>query len=130
MHPDQPAQQAILHVQEQFWQALQTRDALLLKSLLAPDFVGRSPGAADQTREEFITTLTTFPVRIAELSGDAIAVHVFGEVAILTGVQVARLELPDGKARSSRVMLSNVFCQRDQRWRMVLCHAFELVQDL
>ena len=128
--PDQPAQQAVLRVQEQFWQALQRSDALLLATILAPEFVGRSPGAADQTREEFITTLTTFPVRIAELSGEAIAVHVFGEVAILTGVQAARLELPNGKARSSRVMVSNVFCQRDQSWRMVLSHAFELVLDL
>ena len=51
-------------------------------------------------------------------------------VAILTGVQVAHLQLPDGKARSSRVMLSNVFCQEDQRWRMVLSHAFELLDDL
>jgi ketosteroid isomerase-like protein len=130
MYSDQPAQQAVLRVQEQFWQALQTRDAVLFATILAPEFVGRSPGEADQTREEFITTLTTSPVRIAELSGEALAVHVFGEVAILTGVQVARLEWPDGKARSSRVMLSNVFCQRDQSWRMVLSYAFELVQDL
>lgn len=130
MHADPPAQQAVLRVQEQFWQALQTKDAILLAAILAPAFVGRSPGEADQTREEFITTLIAFPVRVAEVGGEAMAVHVFGEVAILTGVQVARLELPDGKARSSRVMLSNVFCQQDQRWQMVLCHSFELVHDL
>lgn len=127
---DQSAQQAVLRVQEQFWQALRTGDAALMATILAPEFVGRSPGEPDQTREEFITTLTTFPVRIAELSGEAMAVHVFGEVVILTGVQVARLEWPDGKARSSRVMVSNVFCQRNQSWRMVLCHAFELILDL
>jgi uncharacterized protein (TIGR02246 family) len=130
MDADQPAQQAVLRVQAQFWQALQTRDAALMATILAPEVVGRSPREVDQTREEFITTLTTFPVRIAALSGEAMAVHVFSEVAILTGVQVARLEGPDGRARRSRVMLSNVFCQRDQSWRMVLSHAFELVQDL
>jgi ketosteroid isomerase-like protein len=130
MQSDQPTQQAVLRVQTQFWQALQSRDAVLLAAVLAPEFVGRSPGEADQTREEFVATLTTFPVRIAEIGGEAIAVHVFGAVAILTGVQVARLELPDGKARSSRVMVSNVFCQRDLNWRLVLSHAFELVQDL
>src|SRR5215831_19154621 len=130
MPPHQPTQQAVLRVQEQFWQALQTRDAVLLATILAPEFVGRSPGEADQTREEFITTLTTFPVRIAEVQGEAMAVHMFGEVAILTGVQVARLEWPDGKAQCSRIMLSNVYCQRDQHWRMVLSHAFELKHDL
>lgn len=130
MPSDQPTQQAVLRVQEQFWQALQSRDAVLLATVLAPEFVGRSPGEADQTREEFVATLTAFRVRIAEIGGEAIAVHVFGAVAILTGVQVARLELPDGKAQSSRVMVSNVFCLRDLNWRMVLSHAFELVQDL
>jgi ketosteroid isomerase-like protein len=130
MQSDQPTQQAVLRVQTQFWQALQSRDAVLLAAVLAPEFVGRSPGEADQTREEFVATLTTFPARVAEIGGEAIAVHVFGAVAILTGMQVARLELPDGKARSSRVMVSNVFCQRDLNWRMVLSHAFELVQDL
>jgi ketosteroid isomerase-like protein len=130
MHADQPTQQAVLRVQEQFWQALRSRDAALMAAVLAPEFVGRSPGEADQTREEFVATLTAFPVRIADIDGEALAIHVFDAVAILTGVQVARLELPDGTARSSRVMLTNVFCQRGLNWRMVLSHAFELVQDL
>jgi uncharacterized protein (TIGR02246 family) len=130
MNPDQPVHHAILRRQEQFWQALQTHDAALLATLLAPRFVGRSPGEPDQTRDEFIATLMAFPDSIREITGEAIAVHVFGEVAVLTGVQVARLQLPEGKARSSRVMVSNVFCHEDQRWQMVLSHAFELVHDL
>jgi ketosteroid isomerase-like protein len=130
LNPDQPVHHAILHVQEQFWQALQTKDAALFTTLLAPRFVGRSPGEPDQTRDEFIATLLAFPGSVSEIAGEAIAVHVFGEVAVLTGGQVARLQLPEGKARSSRVMVSNVFCQEDQSWQMVLSHAFELVQDL
>ena len=130
MNPDQPVHHAILHSQEQFWQALQTHDAALLNALLAPRFVGRSPGEPDQTRKEFIATLMAFAGSIREITGEAIEVHVFAEVAILTGVQVALLQLPEGKARSSRVMVSNVFCHEDQRWQMVLSHAFELVQDL
>jgi ketosteroid isomerase-like protein len=130
MNADQSVHHLILRCQEQFWQALQTKDAALLTTLLAPQFVGRSPGEPDQTRDEFIATLLAFPVPIRDIAGEAIEVHVFGEVAVLTGVQVARLELPEGKARSSRVMVSNVFCLEDQRWQMVLSHAFELVHDL
>jgi hypothetical protein len=130
MHPDQSVHHTILRVQEQFWLALETRDATLFTTLLAPTFVGRSPGEPDQTRDEFIAALLAFPGTISGIAGEAIAVHVFGEVAVLTGVQVARLHLPEGKARSSRVMVSNVFCQEEQSWQMVLSHAFELVQDL
>ncbi|EFH79716.1 nuclear transport factor 2 family protein [Ktedonobacter racemifer] len=130
MHLDQPVQREILLVQEQFWKALKTRDASLLATILAPTFVGRSPGEPDQTRGEFITILTAFPISISEIAGEAIEVHVFGEVAVLTGVQVAQLHLPEGRVRSSRVMLSNVFRQEDLSWRMVLSHSFEIVQDL
>jgi|ERR1051326_2734830 ketosteroid isomerase-like protein len=130
MHADQPVHHAILRVQEQFWRGLQTKDAALLTAQLAPTFVGRSPGEPDQTRDEFIATLLAFPGTISEIAGEALEVHVFGAVAILTGVQVARLQLPGGKAKSSRVMVSNVFCHEERSWQMVLSHAFELVQDL
>jgi Domain of unknown function (DUF4440) len=97
MNSDQPVHHGILRSQEQFWQALLTKDAELLSAILAPAFVGRSPGEPNQTREELIATLTAFPGSIREITGEAIEVHVFGEVAVLTGMQVARLQLPDGK---------------------------------
>jgi hypothetical protein len=113
VHLDQPDQREILLIQEQFWKALKTRDAFLLETILAPTFVGRSPGESDQTMEEFITLLTAFPSSISEIAGEAMEVPVFGEIAVLTGVQGARLQLPDGKVRRSHVMLSNVFRQEE-----------------
>ncbi|HEX8034666.1 MAG TPA: nuclear transport factor 2 family protein [Ktedonobacterales bacterium] len=130
MNPDQPVHGDILRMQEQFWKALQAKDAASLTALISPRFVGRSPGEPDQTRDVFIATLVGFPVTISEIGGEAIEIHVFGEVAVLTGVQVARLQLSDGSARSSRVMLTNVFCHEDRGWQMALSHAFELVQDV
>ena len=129
MERNQPVYQDIFRVQERFWAALRTRDAAMLTSLLAPTFVGRSPGEANQNRAAFVATLLAFPASISDISGEGIDVHFFGEVAILTGVQVARLHFPEGQTKSSRVMLSNVFCQEDRDWRMVLSHAFELLHD-
>jgi ketosteroid isomerase-like protein len=130
MERNQSAHQDILRVQELFWTALRTKDAATLTAIIAPTFVGRSPGEPDQTRDAFVATLLAFPAPMSDISGEAIEVHVFGEVAVLTGVQVARLHFPSGKVRSSRVMLSNVFYHEDQRWQMVLSHAFELLHDL
>lgn len=130
MNPDQSVHHEVLHVQERFWEALQAKDAALLTAIISPRFVGRSPGEPDQTRDEFITALVAFPVSISTIGGEALEVHIFGEVAVLTGTQVARLHLSEGKTRSSRVMLTNVFCNGDQGWQMILCHAFELLQDL
>jgi ketosteroid isomerase-like protein len=130
MDADHSSPREILQVQEQFWRALQTKNASIFAAIIDQDFVARSPGEADQTREEFITTLITSPLSIGEITGEGIKVHLFGTVAVLTGVQVAHLSLPDGKVKRSRVMLSNVFRHQGQRWRLVLCHAFELLQDL
>jgi ketosteroid isomerase-like protein len=130
MFADHSSQHEILQIQEQFWRALKTKDASLFAAVLDHNFVARSPGEADQPREEFITTLTTFPLSIDEITGEDIKVHLFGTVAVLTGVQVAHLCLPDGAARRSRVMLSNVFRHQDQCWRLVLSYTFELLQDL
>jgi hypothetical protein len=125
-----PIVSAIHQLQEQFWQALQIRDARAFEVILAPHFVGRSPGEADQTRAEFIATLLRFPGRVTVIGGEDLAVHVWDTVAVLTGVQVARLHLSNGTQLSSRVLLSNVFCQEPQGWQMVLSYAVELRQNL
>ena len=130
MNPERLVQHEVLLVQERFWQALRTKDASELSAIIAPTFIGRSPGESDQTREEFITTLTTFPFAISEIAGEAIEIHVFDNIAILTGIQVARLQVSEGKAKNSRVMLTNVYLQEDRIWQLVLCHAFEIVQDI
>jgi len=130
MSADHSPHREIFQVQEQFWRALQTKDASIFAVILAQDFVARSPGETDQTRQEFITTLTTFPISVGEIAGEDIKIHLFENIAVLTGVQVAHLHLPDGKARRSRLMLSNIFRHQDQSWQLVLCHSFELVQDL
>jgi hypothetical protein len=41
----------VLTAQILFWQALCTKDQTLFKDVLTPDFIARSPGEADQTRE-------------------------------------------------------------------------------
>jgi len=46
--------QAVLECQQQFWVALERKDADLLSQVLADDFVCRSPGQADQQRSAFI----------------------------------------------------------------------------
>ncbi len=52
-----------------------------------------------------------------------------GDIAVLTGVQIAGISLPNGTALTSRVMLTNVFRRENERWCMVLSYAFELVHS-
>jgi ketosteroid isomerase-like protein len=114
--------QAVLQCQQQFWQALQHKDAHLFIQVLADDFVCRSPNQPDQARPAFIQTITAMPVAVISASAEQIAIQLFGPIAVLTGTQVARLRLPDGSDVYERLALTNVFRQTGGQWQMVFAH--------
>jgi ketosteroid isomerase-like protein len=93
---------------------------------LAEDFVCRSPGQEDQDRAAFIATLTSIPLAILNINNEAIAIHVVGDVAVLTGTQIAQMRLPNGETISERLALTNVFQYSDGRWKMILAHPVSL----
>lgn len=116
------ATQAVLESQQRFWLALQHKDAELFMQVLAEDFVCRSPGEADQDRITFITALTSIPLTILEVQGEAIAIRIVGDVAILSGTQIARMRLPNGETISERLALTNIFQHKNGRWEMIFAH--------
>jgi ketosteroid isomerase-like protein len=126
MDLDQSAEQAVLAVQQQFWQALETGDRALFESVFAPDFVARSPDAPNMDREAFIALLTSFPGTIHIAAPEGLEIRLFDHIAVLTGTQIARVHLPNSKGHLSKVMLTNIFRQAAGQWQMVLSHAVEL----
>lgn len=120
------AAQAVLACQQQFWVALQRKDADLFREVLADDFVCRSPGQSDQNRTAFITTITRLPLTVVSVAAEQMAVQLFDTVAVLTGTQVAHLQLPNGSQVAERLALTNVFRRTGGQWQMVLAHPITL----
>ena len=118
--------QAVLESQHRFWRALQSQDADLFTKILAKDFTSRSAGQADQDRAAFIATLTSIPVTILNVRGEGIAIHLVGDVAVLTGTQIAQMLLPNGETVTQRLALTNVFQHEDVTWKMILAHPVSL----
>lgn len=118
--------QEVIEVQEQFWAALKTKDAWAFERVLADHFVSRSPGAANQGRGEFIQTLIGFPATVLAVRCDGLEVHHFGEVVVLTGIQVASIHLTDGTDGENRIAITNIYQQIFGHWKMVLAHTVEL----
>jgi ketosteroid isomerase-like protein len=125
-HSNENIQQELFRAQEQFWAALQRKDRKALERLLADDFIGRSPGQSNQDRTAFIDTLTGFPVQVRSVGSDNLEVHVFGIVAVVTGVQVAQLERADGQVKENRIAITNVFQQQGGHWLLKFAHAVSL----
>jgi ketosteroid isomerase-like protein len=118
--------QAIRDLQQSFWDALISKDRALFERILAEDFVARSPGQPDQNRSAFINTLTAFPAVVMSVGSDNLQVHLFGEVGVVSGVQVAQLRLPDGNEIADTIAITNIFRYGEGQWRMVLSHAVQL----
>jgi ketosteroid isomerase-like protein len=118
--------QPVRDAQQRFWDALRNKDAALFERVLAEDFVPRSAGQPHQTRAGFIATLTSFPAVVLSIGSDDLEVHPLGDLAVITGIQVARLRLPNGIEVIDKLAITNLFRHTPNQWQMVLSHAVSL----
>jgi ketosteroid isomerase-like protein len=120
-------QQEITRVQQAFWLALKSKDARQFEAVLADDFSSVRPL---QSRGDFIATLTSFPIEITSITADDLQVHHFGDLAVLTGTQVAQLRFPDGRTITQTLALTNLFRFTANQWRMVFTHPVEITAEV
>ncbi|MBI1278525.1 MAG: DUF4440 domain-containing protein [Anaerolineaceae bacterium] len=119
--------ESILQVQQRFWSALQSQMASDFDSVLAENYRCVSPDGPDQNRTEFIHTLVSMPLVVNYVSCQNLQVDVWGDTAVLTGVQVAHMQLPNnGESVVDRIAITNVFNRVGEDWWMVLSHAVSL----
>lgn len=124
--PDSTEEEKVMNLQHLFWTALKAKNPGLFEDVLSEDFVSRSPEQPNQTRDEFIESLTSFPAQVVSVGSDNVEIHVFGDVAVLTGLQVANLEFIGGTQIVNQVAITNIFRRVSDQWRMVLSHPVEL----
>lgn len=123
---DEKRRAAVVAAQERFWEALRKRDRAGFERVLAADFVCRSPGEADQTRAQFIDVLLNFPGTVRDVGAENLGVHFIGEAAIVSGIQWAHVELPDGRTMTDRIAITNVLVPSGDEWLLLLAHAVQL----
>lgn len=119
-------QRTVLQAQQQFWSALKNKDRQAFERLLADDFIARSPGQPNQNRSEFIDTLVGFPARVQSIGSDNLEVHMWGEIAVITGVQSAQIEFADGQIKENRIAITNIFHGQQGHWILKFTHAISL----
>ena len=116
----------ILQVEREIMAAIKDKDSAVLGSFLADEFVYRTHFGAEADKAEFLKSIASFPMKILALRGEELNVDIFGETAVLTGVQIAEALPPEGEAEESAVAFADVFVRRDGRWLMVLAYGVEL----
>lgn len=69
------------------------------------------------------------PVNVIRISAEQVALRLFDDIAVLTGVQIAQLSLPGRTPFLERLALTNIFRQNDGVWQMVVAHPIALVEE-
>ena len=121
--------ESILQLERDIMAAIKSKDASTLAPLLTDDFVYRTHFGAESNKAEFLQSITAFPVEILSIHGDELKVNVYGDTAVLTGVQRATARAPEGEPEESVVAFTDVFVRLDGRWLMTLAYGIELPSE-
>ena len=126
MSPDnKQVEETILSIGHQICEGIRRKDAGFLRQFLADDFVQRGADGTEASKEEFLRAISEMPFEIGSVSGEHERVSVFGEVAIMTGVQVAQWRQSDEEHGVNSVAFVDVFTLRDEKWLLVLAFSAE-----
>jgi ketosteroid isomerase-like protein len=110
--------------EERIFAAIMARDAKALEGELAADFILSSPGKPEQARDDFLQAIASMPYRILEVGGEDLRCRFLGDVAVLSGVQRARVEIAPGRVVVARTAFADLFVRAGDSWR--LRHAFSV----
>jgi ketosteroid isomerase-like protein len=119
------AQQALLLLEEEIFTAVKNRDTDALERVLTDDFVYRSPGQ-QVARDDFLKLCAAFPYEIISIQGEELSVNVYGDIAVITGLQIAKTAGGGGEEETSAVAFTDVFVKHEAKWMLSLAHAVDL----
>jgi ketosteroid isomerase-like protein len=123
---DENAERAIHAVGQEVFTAIRLKDVATLRRVLAEDFVHRTPDGTEAGREEFLSGIAAMPVEVTSIGGEHLKVSVYGDVAVMTGVQRAQWRQGEAAEGVSSVAFTDVFALREGGWLMVLAFGVEL----
>jgi ketosteroid isomerase-like protein len=121
------AVERIIHgIGQEVFTAIRLKDLTSLRHILAEDFVHRTPDGSESGREEFLAGIGAMPMEVTDIRGEHLKVSVYGDVAVMTGVQHAGWRQEGVAEGVSSVAFTDVFALRGGRWLMVLAFGVEL----
>jgi ketosteroid isomerase-like protein len=115
------AQAELATLEQQRLAALAKPDAAALRALLSDDYMHVHSTGRVEDRETFIKGISERPRRSER---EALTYRVYGDAAVITGVQVNHTLNPDGSAAAPRPLyVTQVAVRRQGRWRLVSMQA-------
>jgi ketosteroid isomerase-like protein len=121
--------EAILQIGRDIMAAIKGKDAATLELMLAEDFIYRTHFGAEADKAEFLQSIASMPLEVLSIRAEELKVNVFGETAVLTGMQRAQARPLEGEPEESVVAFTDIFVRRESGWLMVLAYGVELPSE-
>ena len=116
----------ILSIGHQIYDGIRRKDADFLRQFVADDFVQRRADGTEASKEEFLRGISEMPVDISSVTGDHERVSVYGDVAVMTGVQRAAWRQGEEEYGISSAAYVDVFARRGEQWLLVMAFGVDL----
>jgi hypothetical protein len=107
----------LVSLSEQLASAISRRDVATVRGFLADGFVQRPAGGAAVDTEAFLANIARIPGDIVFVKVEQLTVDIWGDSAIVTGVQQARLEI-DGSIVNDRRAFVDWFVKETGDWKL------------
>lgn len=113
-----PASEAVRAAESQRLRALVTADYAALDRLLADDLTYTHSTAKVDTKATYLEPLLSGRTRYQSLEPADVQVRIYGTTGVVTGI-LRSVALVSGKESRTNMRFTNVWVERDGRWRMV-----------
>jgi len=107
----------LIDISEQLASAISRRDVAAVRGFLADGFVQRLVGEKAVDTETFLANITRIPGDILFVKVEQLTVDIWGDSAIVTGIQQARLEI-DGSVVNDRRAFVDWFVKENGDWKV------------
>lgn len=119
-------EQKIIQLENEIFESIKNKDSKKLENILVDDFTYRTHDGKESNKAGFLETIKSLSLKILSVKGENLNVEIFGDVAVLTGVQRAKVEMEDGKFVEGLGAFTDVFIKRDTRWLLKSAFHVEL----
>src|SRR5688572_28731823 len=127
MPPDnKQVEETTLSIGHQIYDGIRRKDAEFLRQFLADDFVQRGADGPEATKDQFLSAIRRMPFELGSVSGENERVTVYGNIAVMTGVQLAEWRQSEAEYGLNRAAFADIFEFRDGNWLLVLAFGADL----
>jgi ketosteroid isomerase-like protein len=113
------AGRAVRQIEDELTQAAVAGDTAALDHILAPDFFGVDADGIAETKSAVIERYRARAVQVEDLRQSGVVVRVYGDTAIVAGLNTVKARSADGRDLSGGYRFLHVYQKQHGRWQLI-----------